>query len=277
MRAAVLAIVLVLSAGVYGQSDVEKIVAAERAFAAAAKERGVKAAFLEYLTDNAVLFMPDRVNGKDWWQTQEEWGSSLIWYPELAGVSSNGVIGYTTGPWEVRSKDDTLEAAGQFASIWQRQSDGGYRVILDIGISHGPTATPQAAWQGPAADQKTALADHEAGDAAVPFFEMARAGTVTAAYKRFADRNIRMLREGKPPVTGSKNIGDALKGSAGRLENNKRLAFIGTRDLAYVDGGYKRTDRGTVVESGNFLQVWRFDGKYWKIVLDVFKPVPDAA
>src|SRR5690606_21343 len=206
------------------QSDVEKIFAAERAIAAAAKERGVKAAFIEYLTDGAVLFMPGRVNGKEWWQGQEEWDSMLVWYPELAGVSSNGVIGYTTGPWEVRSKNDTLEAAGQFASIWQKQSDGEYRVILDIGISHGPTATPQPAWQG-RASQTAALADHEAGDAAVPFFEMARAGTVTAAYKRFADRNIRILREGKPPVTGSKNIGDALKGSAGRLEINKRLAF----------------------------------------------------
>ena len=276
MRAAAFAIVLVLSASVYGQPDLDKVVAAERAFAAAAKERGVKTAFVEYLTDSAVLFMPGRVNGQEWWQGQQEWGSMLLWYPELAGVSSNGVIGYTTGPWEVRSKEDRLEAAGQFASIWQKQPDGEYRVILDIGISHEPTSTPQPAWQGPA-DQTTALADHEAGDAAVPFFEMARAGTVTAAYKRYADRNIRLLREGRPPVTGSKNIGDALKGNAGRLEINKRLAFIGTRDLAYVDGGYRRTVRGAVVQTGNFLQVWRFDGKYWKIVLDVFKPMPDAA
>src|SRR5690606_37243597 len=164
MRAAVFAIVLVLSASVYGQTDLEKVVVAERAFATAAKERGVKTAFVDYLTDSAVLFMPDRVNGMEWWQGQDEWGSMLVWYPELAGVSSNGVIGYTTGPWEVRSKDDTLEAVGQFASIWQKQSDGEYRVILDIGISHGPTATPQPAWQG-RASQTAALADHEAGDA----------------------------------------------------------------------------------------------------------------
>jgi ketosteroid isomerase-like protein len=277
MRTAIFALIIGLSISAAGQSDLEKVVAAERAFAAAANERGVKAAFLDYMANGAVLFMPDRVIGRDWWQTQEEWDSVLAWYPEIAGVSSNGVIGFTTGPWELRSKGGgTPEAAGQFASIWQRQPDGEYRMVLDIGIAHSPISAPQKAWSGTGAPAAK-LADHEAGDAAVPFFEMAARGTLTAAYKRFAAPDIRILREGRPPVSGAKNIGDALKDTKGRMEINKRLAFIGTRDLAYVEGRYRRTDGSTILETGNFLQVWQFDGKHWRIVLDVFKPIPATA
>ncbi|HSI88832.1 MAG TPA: hypothetical protein VK918_07230 [Pyrinomonadaceae bacterium] len=278
MRAAIFALIIGLAVSAAAQSDLEKIVAAERAFAAAARERGVKAAFLDHMANGAVLFMPDRVIGRDWWQTQEEWDSTLAWYPEIAGVSSNGVIGYTTGPWELCPKGGNAqpEAVGQFASIWQRQSTGEYRVILDIGVTHPPRSTPQKEWSG-AAGSTAKLADHEAGDAAVPFYEMAGRGTLSAAYKRFAAPDIRMLREGRPPITGSKNISDALKDTKGRMEINKRLAFIGTRDLAYVDGRYRRTDGGAVLETGNFLQVWQFDGKHWRIVLDVFKPLPSTS
>src|SRR5690606_24412171 len=75
MRAAFFAIIIGLAVSVSAQTDLEKVVAAERAFASAAGERGVKAAFLDHMADGAVLYMPDRVIGKDWWRTQEDWDS----------------------------------------------------------------------------------------------------------------------------------------------------------------------------------------------------------
>ena len=50
--------------------------------------------------------------------------------------------------------------------------------------------------------------------------------------------------------------------------------FFETADLAYANNSYTFANEDGTVETGNFLQVWKFiDGK-WKIVLDIFKPVP---
>src|SRR5215203_552718 len=86
------------------QADLEKLVQTERAFAQLAADKGTRAAFLENMSDDAVLFLPDKVNGKPYWLGRPESQGLLSWSPNYADVSSNGLIGYTTGNWEYRAK-----------------------------------------------------------------------------------------------------------------------------------------------------------------------------
>lgn len=58
--------ILVFSAAVTGQSDVQKIVDAEHAFAQMAAEKGTKA-FLANMTEDAIVFVPDKASGKTFW------------------------------------------------------------------------------------------------------------------------------------------------------------------------------------------------------------------
>ena len=62
----------------------------------------------------------------------------LIWTPVGADISSSGDLGYTYGNYEFHSKNKegkhTIEY-GKYTSIWKRQKDGSWKVVLDMGNS----------------------------------------------------------------------------------------------------------------------------------------------
>src|SRR5260221_7027640 len=106
----------ILSAIVLGQSDLQKLVDTENAFARTAAEKGTRTAFLSFLADDSIVFNPQRSNGKEVWTARKESPALLSWYPIFADISGNGLIGYTTGPWEYRpkGKEDTPAAFGHY-------------------------------------------------------------------------------------------------------------------------------------------------------------------
>jgi ketosteroid isomerase-like protein len=62
--------------------------------------------------------------------------NSLTWKPIGADVSSSGDLGYTYGTYEFRSKDASGKPSvshGKYTSIWKRQKDGSWKVVLDMG------------------------------------------------------------------------------------------------------------------------------------------------
>ncbi len=61
-----------LCLGVQAQMGLNTILDAERALGAAAAAKGQKAAFVEFLTDDSIIFRPEAVNGKDFWIRQTE-------------------------------------------------------------------------------------------------------------------------------------------------------------------------------------------------------------
>src|SRR5437868_10756079 len=124
------------------QGDLQKLVDTEHEFARAAAEKGTKTAFLAYLTDDAVVFVPDQTNGKAFWTARGDTSSLLSWAPNYADISANGIMGYTTGNWEFRAngKGDAPSAFGDFITVWLRQPSGRYKFVIDIGVSHDKPA-----------------------------------------------------------------------------------------------------------------------------------------
>lgn len=253
------------------------VVDAEHAFAARALQAGSKTAFLEFASNDAVLFLPERIRAADYWNNQRESPTALIWAPNFADISSNGSMGYTTGNWELRpnGKDSAPVAFGQFVTIWQRQADGRYKYSLDIGISHEKPESFTSEWHSVtsthAVSQSTA-AVHTANR----FYELANLRGFAKAYEQFLAEDVRVFREGAMPAMGEKKFKEvALKGVE-KIEFRKRSVFVEAGDLAYVTNTYALTRRDGTVENGNFLQIWKVVGKKWKIVLDIFKPIPAA-
>lgn len=63
-------------------------------------------------------------------------GYSLKWAPEYAEVSQDGSLGYTYGSYVRTLANETGEVSegrGRYTSIWKRQEDGVYRIIMDMG------------------------------------------------------------------------------------------------------------------------------------------------
>src|SRR5438270_2179063 len=131
-------LILFAIAPVYSQTDLEKLVGTERAFARTALDKGTRSAFLEFMSSDALVFNPDRTVAKPFWTARAETPAALIWAPNFADISSNGILGYTTGNWEYRAKgrDDAPSAFGNFITVWVRQPSGQYRWVVDIGTSH---------------------------------------------------------------------------------------------------------------------------------------------
>ena len=260
------------SFSVPAQDGLQDLVKTEKAFASAAAEKGTRSAFLEFLAPDSIVFNPERASGIEVWTARKENPALLSWYPSFADISSSGSLGYTTGPWEYRpkGKDDTPSAFGHFVTVWQKQPNGQFKAVLDIGIDHARpnSAEPEfAAGTGAASAGETSS---YAGDSAARFFELVSSSGPEKAYKEFAANDVRLLRDNEPPFVGKKNALAKIGKQKGKLAISKRMSFFGSGDLAYATNSYTLTQANGKVEKGNFVQIWKFRDKRWQIVLDIF-------
>ena len=66
----------------------------------------------------------------------------LTWTPTDAVMSPQGDMGYTWGHFEGRSKDargNPVLTSGRYITIWRKQPDGNWKVVLDAGADDVPT------------------------------------------------------------------------------------------------------------------------------------------
>lgn len=259
-------------------ADVAKIVEVEKAFAQAVAEKGMKAGFLEFLAPEAIMFNPNAVNAREMWSARPDSPASLTWYPVFADVSANGMLGYSTGPGEYRpqGKADTTVYHSEYATIWQRQADGNYKAVLDIGISHGKPTSTDTNWISPLPTTHQSNENKPSATAAAQkFFETAQDSGLKKAYESFAAQDIRLLRDEDFPFVGKKAALDRVKKTKGDIKFSKRMFFAGAADLSYLYDAYTITDKNkNVLERGNLLQVWKLRNGVWEIVLDLAHILP---
>ncbi len=76
-------------------------------------------------------------------------GVRLSWEPTRADMAASDDLGWTTGRWTFEAPDDSLGVRrnqGVYVSIWRRQADGSWKVVMDLGNPTEP-AEPN---EGPA-------------------------------------------------------------------------------------------------------------------------------
>jgi len=136
----------------------------EAGFAAAARERGVKAAFLEYLGEESIVLQPGPVRGRAAWTARNDVQAMLEWLPDRAQMSRSGEFGFSTGPWLLTPEDAAVDQAeGRYLSIWQKTGDD-WRVQFDGGFGRAPAG----AWDS--RSREPLLGSHacESGDPVPP-------------------------------------------------------------------------------------------------------------
>ncbi len=72
-------------------------------------------------------------------------GFSLRWKPTFADIGASGDLGYTTGTYESRGTDaqgNPVVRTGRYVSIWKKQKDGSWKVVLDTGSPDAPPRKP---------------------------------------------------------------------------------------------------------------------------------------
>ena len=118
----------------------KEIFDAEKAFEAAAKEKGIAEAFHAFADDNAVIkrendtLIVGKENIKTYYQNPEYQKASVTWTADFVDVSADGSLAYTYGKyvWTVRdSIGQTTDYKGVFHTVWKRQSDGSWKYVWD--------------------------------------------------------------------------------------------------------------------------------------------------
>lgn len=274
-----LAIVALLAAAMQAQPNEQKIYDTERAFQKAVADKGISAAFLEFMAPHAVMFSPGPVNAHDLWRGRAGSTETLTWNPVIIVASSNGLLAYSIGNsiYKAKGVADTTSFPGHYITVWSRRPDGEYRAVLDTGINH-EAAAARASWTPGAASTETNEKRISAADSSTGFYSAVPSVGAAKAYKTYLADDAVVLREGKLPFFGKKAAVKYFGDEKPRLRFAKRKSFIESADLAYVYNSYTRLDNsGAEVENGQFIQVWRFRDGLWKIVADVLVPVPPAS
>ena len=259
--------------------SLEAMADAERAFAAAAAERGVRAAFLEFLDADAVDLEPSPRPARDVWMARpvpaNPLATTLSWEPRTGDIATSGELGWLTGPFTVVPDGDTSKTAyGCYFSVWRQRAGQPWRVLLDYGT---PTREPcEFAAPGfvAAAGGREARARSAREKACSP--PTARLATFRAAEWRarvpaaFAE-DARLHRPGLQPMVGRAAIAAyAAAHGAPRQATTLDGDVSAAGDMGYTYGRLELD--GGAAATAHYLRVWRRRGSDWTIVAEVQKP-----
>lgn len=139
---AALAAVALAATPAAGQSAAD-LMEADGAFARAVAT-GRLEAWVGFFADSGTMFRPGgpvvgRAAIRAWMApTFADTSFRLVWEPVRADVA--GDLGYTIGRWESRrvgADGREVRRTGSYVTIWRRQADGSWKVVVDIGNPDG--------------------------------------------------------------------------------------------------------------------------------------------
>jgi ketosteroid isomerase-like protein len=275
-------------------TNLNSLVKAEYAFSAKSKHNGIREAFLFFLSDESIVFRPTPTNGKKWYRNQAEISGELTWFPVLADVSKAGDLGYTTGPWEYKNKNENGETAsvfGHYVSVWRKQSDGQWKVEFDAGISHHKSIQPFSKLSVKNLDEKSIQLKYNKNKKAEissllktdnEFSRISKREGFSNAFKNFSSTTVRLYRENHFPLVEKEQIYKILTENDGFLKWKPENAKVSiSTDLGYTYGiaeFWSKTNnaKSEPDEKRCYMRIWKkeSEGK-WKIVLDIENPIQD--
>jgi ketosteroid isomerase-like protein len=299
MRSAAVAIALLVGVWRIGAQTPEplpesltQMMETERAFAARALVIGWKDAFLEYFAASAVGFaegQPGSAREQIAKNPDPPKDLQRIWEPRYGDVAASGELGYLTGPVRnIRaSRDGGKPRFSNYASVWKRQRDGTFKVVMDVGINT-PNAVPfpEGFTRAPHKNRFTGDYDDTTpplGTADEVLNSALKTSQLRAYRARLAD-GIRFHRHNQMPITGVPAATKWLASQRPFSSADSKFAEVArSGDLGYTWGTYTIaprtiTSRGRGeaqtlnVEAGFYVRVWvRERNGQWKVALDVLQ------
>jgi hypothetical protein len=262
------------------------VIEAEYAFAKSAKPLGVRGAFLKYLATDSIICGPAPVNGIVATEAGPPNADTLEWYPTLSHTAGSADLGYTTGPWTYRTADGKTEANGTFLSVWRKQPNGSWRVVVDCGVNHPkptalatgltipmPPATSAAKTTGA---QAVASWIDPVANADVQFAASAT-NNPTTALGDFGASDVHVLTRGVAPAIGVKSGQAVIDATSKKIGTTWRHAFASESAdgmLGYTWGyvGDPKSEK----PGGAYVNVWQKErpGAPWKIVAQALQVLP---
>ena len=267
-------------------ADQAAMVATERAFAKLGYERGIRESFIKYFHPDCIVFAPHPVKFRADLEKQEPEKFPLPvvlnWAPVWGDISAAGDMGYNTGPVTYEDTGETKRPTRHviFFSVWKKQADGKWLVVLDVGsgvpsaVAPMDTAYTSVSKTAPK-KQKLNAADEKAKMLNADNYLLgASASGGINVWKNFLDENVRIHRPRMMPVTGRAAVSTWLDSQ----KDNYSGGQMGSDIAASGDLGYTYGSAANGEQKGYYARVWKRDSKgAWRLVVDIFSPLPPPA
>jgi ketosteroid isomerase-like protein len=275
------ALALTLNLTAFAQKNdgtTKSLLNAERDFEKAVAKNGDKDAYLDYSLPTALVFRPNPVNVKTYYNGQAKGDKTLNWEPNFAKVSRSGDLGFSAGTYSSNGSDKKY---GQYLSIWKNEN-GTWKLAIDLGTtSNKPLKKFNNRFEEPK-DHYTPkfINDKEikAGKDIILTTEktlntMLKTHGI-AAFSGFVTANSRLVFPGSEAVEGKNNVLLFYNNIISKI-NLKTTAVdkaLGS-DLAYTFGVATIDYKTDLRESFNYVFVYeKADDATWNIIFQAFVP-----
>ncbi len=260
---------------------------AERAFAKMSVEKGVREAFYNNFAEDGINFQPHPTNTREAYRKTPAPATlppvTLNWAPIYGDISQAGDMGYTTGPFAVEDHSPAKRPTrhGMYSSVWKKQADGSWKVLLDLGIQVNSAVAPldapfQAAPIWNVKPHKASAEDNLASllKADRAFFEQSKSAA-SVAWQKFLSDDARIHRNQMMPVVGNAELKTWVGKQSAAISGEPIKADVASSgDFGYSYGKYEL--KAEKVEKGYYARVWKRNAKGdWRIVFDVTNPLPE--
>jgi ketosteroid isomerase-like protein len=259
---------------------------AERSFAAFTVKEGFRDGFIKFLADDGIGFgpHPERTREKLVKSPPQTGPRKIIfnWAPMFGDISDAGDLGYTTGPVLFTDLNENPKSPwhGMYFSVWQKQTDGSWKVVVDMGIDTPNAVAPIDTKFTAAAPIQSRRPNPMKGTPGDDYRRLdwnlwgsIAKGSPGKGYGSYLDKQFRVHRKGMMPATDFSTLAPLITLTKFEFIDGK-IASSG--DLAFTYGKYSTVNEPNV-ETGYYVHVWRRDAESkWRLVADVQNPVPKA-
>ena len=121
---------------------------ADQGFAKLAQKSGLAQAFYQFLAPNATVLLPEAqpLEGREVVRIQLSAHAETVssWQTTGSEISESGDLGFTWGTFESSAKPAGAQIEhtyGKYLSVWKKQPDGNWRIVLHSSNSSPPPNT----------------------------------------------------------------------------------------------------------------------------------------
>lgn len=262
LAALALAVTLAGASAAFAEAQTDDPAARAQSLEAAFEDRtrkvGIAAAFKEFASPEALMFLPGPV--KIWPKLEGAfWAGDVVWKPEVIITSSEGDMVVTAGPslWTTAGEPN----AGIYLTVWRTFGET-MKFTLDRGLDiprnlYGEKAAPTVLRSSGRRSIPEAEAAVRAEEKAIASQDASQSALIAKL-----DRQARVYRSNHAPAVGSE-AAELIRATVATDVELSEVHLAASGDLAYTWGKQKVDGRDVY-----FTRAWLFTPSGWRIALD---------
>lgn len=270
--------IVFLGVGVWAQKSdgtTKSLVLTEKAFAEDVAKNGTKAAFNKFTASDGVVFKPNPINAKKYFETATD-VKNISWKPTYARISRSHDWGFTSGNY---TEEASVKKYGHYLSVW-RGRNGKWEMILNLTSETNKTINsmqpvvvePKDFYSPQFTTEKELKASREVINTTEKTLSTTLKSFGPSAFAGFLNKDAQLMFPGTDLIVGKDNI----QAFCNRMIDKISLRTVSYDkalggDLAYSFGLATIDYTTDLRESFNYIFIWerQTDGN-WNIMSQIF-------